>query len=130
MAGWGGAEGPETPITGREEAGRGRAIGMRASGDPPTCVTSLSSANFQATGWGRGETLGGVPGSCTTSRVVLPRLEQVAAVPGEGPPGHMGLEGEQDSGSGEIGPQSPGFCKQECSASVGIPKLWGWGELL
>lgn len=58
MAGWGGAEGPETPITGKEEAGGRRAIGVRPSEDPPPCVTSLSSANFQATGGGREETLG------------------------------------------------------------------------
>lgn len=58
MAGWGGAEGPGTPITGKEEAGGGRAIGARASEGPPPCVTSLSSAHFQATGGGRGETPG------------------------------------------------------------------------
>lgn len=58
MAGWGGAKGPETPITGKEEAGRGPTIGVRDTGDPPSCVTSLSSANFQATGRGREETLG------------------------------------------------------------------------
>lgn len=58
MAGWGGAEGPETPITGKEEARGGRAIGVRASEHPPPSVTSLSSANFQATGGGREETLG------------------------------------------------------------------------
>lgn len=58
MAGWGGAEGPKTPITGKEEAGCGRTIGVWASVDPPPCVTSLSSVNFQATGRGREETLG------------------------------------------------------------------------
>lgn len=58
MAGWGGAKRPDTPIAGKEEAGRGPTIGVRDTGDPPSCVTSLSSANFQATGRGREETLG------------------------------------------------------------------------
>lgn len=58
MAGWGGAERPEAPIAGEEEAGRGRAIGAPGRGHPPLCVTSLPAAHFQATGRGREQTLG------------------------------------------------------------------------
>lgn len=79
MAGRGGAEGPQTPIAGKEEAGRGRAIGERAGGDPPPCVTSLPSAHFQATGRGREETLG-CPGKLYRLRVVVPRLGQAMGV--------------------------------------------------
>lgn len=101
MAGWGGAEEPKTPITGKEETGCRSAIGVRVSEEPPPCVTSLSSANFQATGRGREETLG-CPGK-------LYHLERDGAVPlgtsSEGGPWErsdglqrgyaLGLEGEQ-----------------------------------
>lgn len=58
MAGWGGAEGPGTPITEKEGTGCGRAIGVQDRGDPPPCVTSLPTAHFQATGRGREEDVG------------------------------------------------------------------------
>lgn len=41
----------------------------------------------------------------------------------EGP--NPGLKGDQKQRI--ILPQSPGFCKQYCSASVGIPKAWSGG---
>lgn len=57
MAGRGGAERPEAPMAGEEEADRGRAIGAPGSGHPPPYVT-LPAAHFQATGRGREQTLG------------------------------------------------------------------------
>lgn len=144
MAGWGGAEGPETPIAGKEEAVRGRAIGERASGDPPPCVTSLPSANFQATGRGREETLG-CPGKLYRLRVVVPPLGQsMGVVPRNGQlgrPEDMLRDGAGTAAQAKSPPPpssphllapprpSPGFCKLYCSASFGIPKAWRWGQL-
>lgn len=100
MAGWGGAEGPETPITGKEEAGRGRTIGVRDSGDPPPCVTSRSGAISKQPDGGERRRWG-VPGSCTTLRVVLPRLGQagkwsLGRVSRAAGARCLGLEGDQE----------------------------------
>lgn len=139
MAGWGGARGPRTPIAGEEEAGRARAIGERPGGDPPPCVTSLPSAHFQATGRGREETLG-CPGKLYRLGVVVPRLGRAM----RGGPSERSAGPQRRDGAGAAAqekspvpptpsptpPQpSPGFCKLYCSASLGIPKAWRWGQL-
>lgn len=66
------------------------------------------------------------------SRVLLPPLGPTGRRRGSGgqwrgssgPAGGtcLGLEGDQEQRI--ILSQSPGFCKQCCSASVGIPKAW------
>lgn len=133
MAGWGGAKGPQTPIAGKEEASRGPAIGVRDSGDPPSCVTSLSSANFQATGRGREKTWG-CPGKLYYLQGAAAAAAALGAGGAEGGGWSLGsvsrtargtcpgLKGDQEQLV--IFPQSPEFCKQCYSARVGIPKAW------
>ena len=129
MAGWGGAEGPGTPIAEKEGTGCGRAIGVQGSGDPPPCVTSLPTAHFQATGRGRAEDVG-CPGksSCLLVGWCCLAWGRPGGSCRGGPPGPQKgrcLRLEGDPGQRPVCPQSPGFCCEHyCSADVGVP--WAW----
>lgn len=106
MAGWGGAEQPEAPIAGEEEAGGGGAIGAPSRGHPPLCVTSLPAAHFQATGRGREQTLG-----CPGKLYYLRGGDHL-----QGTVRSLGRVSRRDmrraARSGEGGPQNWWFCRR------------------